>query len=206
MHNLLHDSSSSMRGSREPLFSLTPLSSLSSSVLCLTIIVNAAASQQKQEAAGSLRPSPAQSSAPTIGWSSENPSCPEPLLALHGRTPVPGEHLGVHHDRSGPGTTSDDPGSHPWSEPCGLGLGKAVRIQPLAGASFGAGRGADHVGVRTQESCHGCSACEGMELHTLSLLGVPLTFCYSGGAIIMMLLGSAVVIPLQLRLGRESGG
>lgn len=104
------------------------------------------------------------------------------------------------------GATSDDPVGHPLPEPCGLGLGKSMLTQSLANGTFGAGRGADHVGVRTQESSHKCISCKGTELATLSWLDVPITSCFLGGAVIIMLLGSAGMIPLQLRLGREGGG
>lgn len=78
--------------------------------------------------------------APTIGQTSENQGFPQPLLALHGTIPAPGEHLVVHHDSVQVlGTTSDD------QVILGLilGRGKAMLAQYLASGSLGAGQGAD---------------------------------------------------------------
>lgn len=73
-----------------------------------------------------------QSLAPTDGWMCGNQGCLEPLLALHDKTPVPGEHLVVCHDSihilelTSPALVISG-----LSERHGLGLGKSMQSQYL---------------------------------------------------------------------------
>lgn len=162
-------------------------------------------SQQKQEAVGPFRPS-VQSSAPTSGWTCENQGYLQPLLALHDRTPVPGEHLVVCHDsvrtlelRSHDLVISGLNPTH------GLGLGKSMWSHYLASDSLVAGQGADCVGGQNSKVFSQMQLLQENGAGHLSWLDYPVSSCYLGRAIITMFLGPPVVILPSGGVG-EGGG
>lgn len=136
MDNLLLCFSSSMMGPGEPPLSHLPLCFLSSSALCLIAASRVNGSRRQLGLSDLVM----QFLAPTIGQTSENQGFPQPLLALHGTIPVPGEDLVVHHDSLqvlGPASADQ------VILGLILGLGKAMLSWYLASGSLGAGQGAD---------------------------------------------------------------
>ena len=167
MNNLLFCFSSFLVWSREPPLTLLPPYSLNSFVLSTPIILNDAARVKRCRKQLGLSDLVVQSLAPTDGWMCGNQGCLEPLLALHDKTPVPGEHLLVCHDSihilelTSPALVISG-----LSERHGLGLGKSMQSQYLVSGSFVAHQGADHVEGKSPESSHKCNSCKGMELDT----------------------------------------
>lgn len=181
-------------GPREPPPSLLPPRSLTSLVLSLSIILNAAAGINRSRRQLSLSDLVRHSLQllPVDGYVRIRRSSPCPawqntcFSGTPGGLPWPCSHTGTHVWWPG----------HLWSEPHGLSHGKSM-------VSFVAGQGADHVRGRTPVFCQ-CNSCKRMELDT-TWLDDPVTYCYLGEAIITMFLGSLWWFSLQLGLGRESG-